>query len=123
MGSPLEPAVRVRHLCRSYPGARSRHGGRAVEALRGIDLDVAVGEVHGLLSPNGAGKSTLCRILATVLLPTSGSAHVFGFDVASEARQVRRCNGIVFDGDRGLYPKLTARQNLRFWAALYGVPR
>jgi len=108
-------AVRVRDLRRSY--------GTGVEALRGIDLTVAPGEVHGLLGPNGAGKTTLCRILATLLLPTSGEATVFGYDVVHGFADVRRRVGIVLGGERGLYPKLTASQNLRFWAALYGVAR
>lgn len=116
-------AVRVRELRRSYP-TRRRLGpsnGPAVEALRGVDLTVAAGEVHGLLGPNGAGKTTLCRILATLLLPTGGEAAVFGYDVVNRAADVRARVGIVLGGERGLYLKLTARQNLLFWAALYGV--
>ncbi|HEV3365393.1 MAG TPA: ABC transporter ATP-binding protein [Acidimicrobiia bacterium] len=123
-GTGGAPAVAVRHLRRSYAvRGRRRGANEPVEALRGVDLHVPMGEVHGLLGPNGAGKTTLCRILATVLTPTSGTAHIFGFDVTTSARLVRRHIGIVFDGDRGLYPQLTARQNLHFWAALYGVPR
>ena len=119
-----DPAVAVRRLCRSFSAKRPRPGaGEAVAALRGIELCVSKGEVHGLIGPNGAGKTTLCRILATVLTPTSGTAHVLGFDVTTHARHIRRHIGIVFDGDRGLYPQLTARQNLQFWAGLYGVPR
>jgi ABC-2 type transport system ATP-binding protein len=118
-----DPAVSVRQLRRCFSNQRAwRRGGGSVEALCDVNLDVAVGEVHGLLGPNGAGKTTLCRILATTLLPTSGSARVAGFDVVTSAKQVRRRIGIVFGGERGLYPRLTARQNLDFWAALYGVP-
>lgn len=112
-------AVRVRGLHRSY----RRRTGPELVALAGIDLDVAVGEVHGLLGPNGAGKTTLCKILSTVLLPTAGSASVLGHDVVSAADAVRRRIGIVFGGERGLYTRLTARQNLEYWAALYRVPR
>jgi len=90
-----------------------------VTALAGLDLTVAEGEVHGLLGPNGAGKSTFMRILATVLLPTSGSARVLGHDVVADHTQVRRQLAVVFGGDRGLYPRLSARHNLRYWAALY----
>jgi len=112
-------AVTVRGLHRSY----RRRTGPELVALAGIDLDVATGEVHGLLGPNGAGKTTLCKILSTVLLPTAGSASVLGHDVVSEADLVRRRIGIVFGGERGLYTRLTARQNLEYWAALYRVPR
>jgi ABC-2 type transport system ATP-binding protein len=112
-------AVTVRGLRRSY----RRRTGPELLALAGIDLDVAVGEVHGLLGPNGAGKTTLCKILSTVLLPTAGSATVLGHDVVSAADAVRRRIGIVFGGERGLYTRLTARQNLEYWAALYRVPR
>lgn len=90
-------------------------------ALHGIDLDIPVGEVHGLLGPNGAGKSTLCKILATVLVPTSGTARILGHDVVSDKQRVRELLALVLGGERGLYPRLTARQNLRFWASLYGL--
>jgi len=92
-----------------------------VTALDGVDLVVPAGEVHGLLGPNGAGKTTLCKILSTVLLPTSGHASVGGHDVVRETADVRRIIGIVFGGERGLYTRLTARQNLEFWAAMYGL--
>jgi ABC-2 type transport system ATP-binding protein len=93
-----------------------------VVALDGVDLAVEVGEIHGLLGPNGAGKTTLVKILATVLIPTAGSASVLGMDVVSAAKGVRSVIGLVFGGDRGLYTRLTARQNLNYWAALYDVP-
>ena len=116
------PAVCVRELHRSYPAPRGWRGrGAPTEALRGVDLDVAEGEVHGLLGPNGAGKTTLCRILSTVLLPSSGSVRVFGYDVTRHTAAVRPRIGVVFGGERGLYPRLTGRQNLHFWAALYGL--
>ncbi|GAB3505876.1 ABC transporter ATP-binding protein [Amycolatopsis cihanbeyliensis] len=93
-----------------------------VTALDSLSLDVPSGEVHGLLGPNGSGKTTLCRILSTVLTPTSGTAHVLGYNVVTEAADVRARLGIVFGGERGLYWKLTGRQNLQYWAALYKVP-
>ena len=96
-------------------------GSPEVLALKGIDLTVGAGQVHALLGPNGAGKTTLCKILSTVLLPTSGTATVLGHDVVRDADRVKRSVGIVFGGDRGLYGRLTARQNLSFWAALYGL--
>jgi ABC-2 type transport system ATP-binding protein len=111
----VESAVQVRGLVREF----LRRNDSPRIALTGIDLDVAAGSVHGLLGPNGAGKTTLCKILSTVLLPTAGAASVSGYDVVRDSRSVRRQIGIVFGGERGLYTRLTARQNLRYWAALY----
>lgn len=92
-----------------------------VVALDDVDLTVEVGEIHGLLGPNGAGKTTLIKILSTVLVPTSGTARVMGYDVVDDTAAVRGLIGLVFGGDRGLYSRLTARQNLDYWAALYDV--
>jgi ABC-2 type transport system ATP-binding protein len=93
-----------------------------VEAVRGIDLDVRPGETFGFLGPNGAGKSTTIKILCTLATPTSGTATVAGYDVLRQRREVRRRIGLVFQ-EPTLDAYLTAEQNLRFHADLYGVPR
>src|ERR687888_571896 len=93
-----------------------------VEAVRGISFEVQRGELFGLLGPNGAGKTTTIKMLITLLLPTSGSARVLGYDVVARARRVRERIGYVFGGERGLYERLSALDNMRYFAELYGVP-
>ncbi len=92
-----------------------------IEAVRGIDFEVPVGETFGFLGPNGAGKSTTIKMLCTLARPTSGSARVAGHEVTTERDAVRRNIGLVFQ-DTTLDNYLTGAQNLRFHAALYGVP-
>jgi ABC-2 type transport system ATP-binding protein len=91
-------------------------------AVAGVDLQIRQGEVFGLLGPNGAGKSTTIRMLCTLLEPTSGTAHVNGYDVVREATRVRQSLGTVLAGERSIYWKLTARENLEYFAALYHIP-
>ena len=91
-------------------------------AVEGIDLRVETGEIFGILGPNGAGKTTTMRMLATLLEPTSGRATILGHDLVKEARAIRRRLGAVLSGERSLYWKLTARENLEYFAALYHVP-
>ncbi len=111
------PAVATEALNRTFR-VRKRP---PVDALKDVNFTVAEGEVHGLLGPNGAGKTTLVKILTTVLLPTSGRAEVFGRDVVRDDKAIRSMIGIVFGGELGFYSRLTARQNLEYWASLYRV--
>jgi ABC-2 type transport system ATP-binding protein len=91
-----------------------------IEAVRGVSFEVAAGEVFGFLGPNGAGKTTTINMLCTLAKPTAGSAHVAGHDVVRERDDVRRHIGLVFQ-DPTLDGYLTAEQNLRLHAELYGV--
>src|SRR5438093_2779862 len=91
-------------------------------AVDGIDLRVETGEIFGLLGPNGAGKTTTMKMLATLLIPTSGSIRVLGIDPLARPREVRARLGAMLSGERSLYWKLTARENLEYFAALYHVP-
>ena len=93
-----------------------------VTALSDVSFAVEPGELFGLLGPNGAGKTTSIKILTTLLLPSSGSARVLGHDPASEPTKVRPLIGYVFGGDRGLYDRLSAHDNLSYFADVYRVP-
>jgi ABC-2 type transport system ATP-binding protein len=95
---------------------------KEIRALDGVNVTIEKGELFGILGPNGAGKTTLTRILATILLPTSGSAEVFGLDVVNHAKAIRPRIGIVFGGERGLYWRLSGRENLQYFADLYRMP-
>jgi ABC-2 type transport system ATP-binding protein len=105
------PAIEVNGLTKSYGD---------VEAVRGVSFEVTAGEVFGFLGPNGAGKTTTINMLCTLAKPTAGSARVAGYDVARQRDDVRRHIGLVFQ-DPTLDGYLTAEQNLRLHAELYGV--
>ena len=105
------PAIAVHQLRKQYG---------EVEAVRGVEFEVATGEVFGFLGPNGAGKTTTINMLCTLAKPTGGSARVAGHDVVRERDEVRRNIGLVFQ-DPTLDGYLTAAQNLRLHAELYGV--
>ena len=116
--------VEATDLYRTYKTSTGtiRRRSLEVEAVRGVTFEIPEGELFGLLGPNGAGKTTTIKMLITLLIPTSGSARVLGFDVVKDARKVRERIGYVFGGDRGLYERLSGLDNLRYFAELYGVP-
>jgi ABC-2 type transport system ATP-binding protein len=105
------PAISVRDLVKTFGEVR---------AVRGVNFEVAMGEVFGFLGPNGAGKTTTINMLCTLAKPTSGEASVAGHDVVAERDNVRRNIGLVFQ-DPTLDGYLTAAQNLQLHAELYGV--
>ena len=114
MTAPADPRPAI-----AVSGLVKRYGD--FEAVKGISFDVAQGETFGFLGPNGAGKSTTISMLCTLLKPTAGHATVDGFDVVADRTEVRRRIGLVFQ-DTTLDDYLTAEENLRFHAELYGVP-
>jgi len=115
-GAALPPAISVRGVRRVYDAKPA-----AVTALGGVDLEVAPGEFFGLLGPNGAGKTTLIKILTTLLLPTSGEARIFGFNVVDETRRIRRIMNMVAGGEQSGYGILTVREQLWMFSQFYGL--
>ncbi|MGI8875247.1 MAG: ABC transporter ATP-binding protein [Egibacteraceae bacterium] len=93
-----------------------------VTALADVDLRVGAGEVVGLIGPNGAGKTTLIRVVAGLLEPSSGRVRIDGHDITRETAQAQRRLGLVLEGDRGLYPRLTGVANLELFGVLAGLP-
>ncbi|WP_396213454.1 ABC transporter ATP-binding protein [Gemmatimonas sp.] len=92
----------------------------ALVAVHALDLEIRRGEVFGLLGPNGSGKTTTIRMLCGLVVPTSGTATVAGFDITTNAEQVRRRIGYMSQR-YGLYDELTVAENLRFYASVYGL--
>ena len=121
-----EPIIRIERLSKTYISKERKKGHKEkkpVHALQEVSLSIEDGEIFGLLGPNGAGKTTLIKCLTTLLLPSSGSAWINGYDVARQEDMVRASIGCMLMGDRGLYWKLTGRENLDYFGALYHVPR
>jgi ABC-2 type transport system ATP-binding protein len=91
-------------------------------AVNQVSFFIEPGEIFGLLGPNGAGKTTTIKMLCTLLEPTRGTATLAGFDVVRQANLVRQNLGAVMTGERSIYWKLTGRENLEYFAALYHLP-
>ena len=106
-------ALKAKGLEKVYPGGEK-------PALDGVDITIRAGELFGLLGPNGAGKTTAISIMSSLLRPTRGSVKVFGFNILCHSRQVKQIIGLV-PQEIALYRELTARENLRYFAGLYGM--
>ncbi len=113
-------AVQMVSVTREYAASR-RRGKSVVTALDSVSLSVREAEVFGLVGPNGAGKTTAIRILTTLLAPSSGVAHVLGYNVAKDPAAIRPHINFVYGGDRGLYGRLTAREILTYFSDLYQI--
>ena len=104
----------VKHIVKTFGRQRE------VKAINDVSFTAADGEITGLLGPNGAGKTTLLRIIATLMAPDGGSVTVDGRDVLVDHFAIRRSMGVLSDA-RGIYPRLTARENIRYFGALQGL--
>jgi ABC-2 type transport system ATP-binding protein len=113
LSNTTETVIEVNNLTKRY-----RRG--TTNAVDGVSFNVRQGELFALLGPNGAGKTTTISILTTTLVPTSGTARIVGYDVGTQASQVRRNVGIIFQNP-SLDQNLTAEENIRFHAVLYGL--
>jgi ABC-2 type transport system ATP-binding protein len=113
-------ALEVHNLRKEFVRRDGRRKRRRVTALRGVSFEVARGECVAILGPNGSGKSTLVRLLATLLLPDGGSAHVFGHDAFRETRAVRRLVNRV-SVEASFFKKMSAVENLSYAARFYGI--
>ena len=94
-----------------------------VDAVKGISFHVKRGEIFGLLGPNGAGKTTTIKMLTTMLIPSSGTINILGYDVEQSYKQLRSKINFILGGERNLYWRLTAYDNLAYFADLYKIPR
>lgn len=129
VGATGDVVLRTAGLTKWFWPERSlwRLGRRAaterILAVDDVHLELRAGEIFGLVGPNGAGKTTLIKMLTTLLLPSRGRAWILDHDVVRDAHRARQMVGLVTSNERSFYWRLTGRQNLEFFAALYRLPR
>jgi ABC-2 type transport system ATP-binding protein len=119
-----DKVIEAKELVRVYRSSTGliRKKKKETLAVDRVSFSVDRGELFGMLGPNGAGKTTTIKMLTTLLTPTGGSAAVLGHDVLKEPVEVRKRIGLILGGEKGLYYRVTGRQNLKYFADLYGVP-
>lgn len=119
----MDNIIEVKNLTRTYASINGtlKREKKEVKALKGISFKVKKGEVFGLLGPNGAGKTTTIKILTTLLAPTSGKAQLFGQNTFGDEKEIRPRINFIFGGERSLYWRLSARDNLKYFSDLYLV--
>lgn len=116
-----EIAVEVEHLHKVFYSIQGfwRQKRHPVTAVEDISFSIRRGELFGMVGPNGAGKTTTVKMLSTLLLPTSGTARIFGLDILRDTNQIRPKIGFTFGGNKGLYSRLSGLDNLKYFAELY----
>ena len=120
----METVIEVRDLRREYVTRRGvwKREKRVVKAVDGISFEVRRGEIFGLLGQNGAGKTTTIKMLTTLLAPTDGTCKVLGCNTFGEEKRIRTRINFIFGGELGVYRRLSARDNLRYFSNLYLIP-
>ena len=120
-----KPVITTSELVMQFP---QQQGWKALfkyapgkRALDQVNLSISQGEIFGMLGPNGAGKTTLVKVLSTLIIPTSGEARVAGLDVVKDSLEVRRRLGVVYGDERTFFWRLSALDNLIFYASLFGL--
>jgi len=121
----MEKVIEIKNVSRTYNGTVGvvKKKKELVTAVKDMSFDVYKGEIFGLLGPNGAGKTTTIKMMTTLLTPTSGSMTILGYDCKKNPKAIRPRINFVFGGERNLYWRLSAKDNLEFFADLYLVPR
>ncbi|KMK75496.1 ATP-binding cassette domain-containing protein [Alkalihalobacillus pseudalcaliphilus] len=110
--------IKVEQVSRSFRDKKV-----TVEALKKVTFEIEKGEVVGLLGENGAGKTTLLRMISTILEPSEGTIHIDGIDIHKQPMAIKSNIGVLFGSETGMYDRLTARENLTYFAQLYGMTK
>jgi len=121
----MEKVIEIKNVSRTYNGTVGvvKKKKEIVTAIKDMSFDVYKGEIFGLLGPNGAGKTTTIKMMTTLLTPTTGTITILGHDCTTDPKLIRPLINFVFGGERNLYWRLSAQDNLEFFADLYLVSR
>lgn len=110
--------IEVKNVSKTYVNNRRK---LRKEAVKDVSFTIEEGSIFGLLGPNGAGKTTLIKMMVTLLIQDTGSIKIFDKDTLQDTDEVRKMINFIFGGERGLYSRLSAKENLLFFGSLYGV--
>lgn len=119
----MEFSIELNNVSRVYQEKKLFCKRKKKVAVDNISFYIKKGEIFGLLGPNGAGKTTTIKMMSTLLIPSSGSIKVNGFDVIKQAKDIRKFINVVYGGERGLYTRLTGKENMEYFANLYGLSK